>query len=173
MPRIEKYFFVERNHLYVVNPEEHSRYSVAGNVYGREGFPDGAFIATSSVKEIEGNVIKTHSGSQYQLGAKNPDLLDMEEAIRQGVPVINLWDLDWFSDGEFTFEGWLLETGEAVRGKITSQEGNFITLDRERKFFVVWRNLKNIFTYDMFVRRFFKCEDAWSEECRPVFFNKN
>lgn len=46
-------------------PEEKRR--IRGQVYGHPGFHDGKIIFTSGIVNVQGNIITTESGSQYQL----------------------------------------------------------------------------------------------------------
>lgn len=39
-----------------------------GRVYGHGRFPDGSEITTSRVTKVEGRLITTYSGNQYELG---------------------------------------------------------------------------------------------------------
>jgi len=44
-----------------------------GKVYGHPRFEEGKDIATSRIVGIEGELLVTHSGSQYELGIVDPD----------------------------------------------------------------------------------------------------
>ena len=167
MARLENFFFMTRDHQRVLlPPKEDGTYSLAGHCYNRTGFEDGTTIATSTIIKIENGVAMTRSGTKYELGFKHPDLLDMENAIEKKIPVIVSWDLDWYANGDYSFEG-RLENGEEVDGKVSAQNGNYVTI-KGTEYFVIWRNLKNWFTYQMFIKDHFRCEEVWNDECRPI-----
>ncbi len=168
MARLENFYYMTRDHqrVLMMKPKEEGTYSMGGICYGREGFDDGTAIATSTIDKNENGVATTRSGSKYELGSKHPDLLDMEKAIEKKIPVIVSWDLDWYANGDYRFEGYL-ENGQEVYGKVTSQDGNYIAINNV-EFFVIWRNLKNWFTFQMFIDKRFPVADAWNEQCRPL-----
>lgn len=47
-------------------------YLITGEVYGHPDFMDGEPITTSSIEGAVGNIVTTHSGSEYELG--QPDM---------------------------------------------------------------------------------------------------
>jgi len=57
-------------------PEQHRpKLRLQGNVYGHKDFPEGSFVTTSSIKEVDHGkqTVTTSSGSVYELGEPNPD----------------------------------------------------------------------------------------------------
>ncbi|MDO4747420.1 MAG: hypothetical protein Q4A70_03750, partial [Candidatus Saccharibacteria bacterium] len=128
---------------------------VAGNVYGREGFPDGASISTSAIVEFGDNYVVTRSGSRYELGEYNVDYAELLKVAENKDKVISEWEftkeqlmnrLPDFNKGydecmnefkEILREGELHEgimingktlNGKRVYGEIISQRGNYVTI---------------------------------------------
>jgi hypothetical protein len=54
---------------------------LAGRPYGRSGLRDGAWMTSSRVVQIAGQVAVTGSGSRYHLGVPYPADLDLPEAV--------------------------------------------------------------------------------------------
>ena len=46
---------------------------LAGKVFGHPEFQDGSPIWSSLIKEVDGRIVKTHSGSVYTLGKVSED----------------------------------------------------------------------------------------------------
>ena len=136
MARLDKFFYIgpERR---VLLPQKEDSFKLVGVCYDRAGFEDGEIIETSLVRNIENDIAYTKSGSVYELGEKHPDLVDLENAIQEGYPVVQTWQifegLNGVSILAFTKDSY-------KRGIITAQEGNFIVLSEEIKAFVIWIN---------------------------------
>lgn len=63
-------------------PEAGSNICLHGNVYGHPRFEDGTEVTTSRVKESEGRVVQTMSGSEYVLeGEPDQEFVDQLEKI--------------------------------------------------------------------------------------------
>ena len=73
MMKIQNWAMVFRDNGYTA-PEIQSQI-ITGNVYGNPNFPDGDFIHTSTVVEmnIKQRYVRTYSGSKYSLGKMNPE----------------------------------------------------------------------------------------------------
>jgi hypothetical protein len=54
---------------------------LSGDVYNHPRFEDGKKVTTSSVKEVNGKVITTSSGSVYELGEPEKEYLDYLKSI--------------------------------------------------------------------------------------------
>jgi len=73
-PKLEDWSAEGRQNLW--SAPELQRISIVGRVYGhpdQETFPDGDRICTSYVKNVDGRIITTHSGSTYELGEIAPE----------------------------------------------------------------------------------------------------
>ena len=78
-------------------PPECQKSRLNGEVYGREPresdgytFPDGKRITTSSIKEVNGRVITTRSGTVYELvGDPDPDYLEFLKEIGRVYDPVN------------------------------------------------------------------------------------
>jgi len=89
-------------------PPECRKISLMGEIYGRgkrefdgKEFPDGKAVYTSSIKEVNGRMITTRSGSTYELvGDPNVEYLEfLKDTGRvydpvNPIKVINLNDMD-------------------------------------------------------------------------------
>ena len=70
MKRLENWAIVGSNPYY---PPECQSLCLKGDVYGHELHFDGKCIRTSTIEGIEGELVKTYSGSLYELGEVNPE----------------------------------------------------------------------------------------------------
>ena len=137
MARLEKYYFCSEDHKKVIIPKEGEEYCLGGFCYEREGFPDGSHIQTSEVQQIESEVATTYSGSQYTLGEKHPDYVELLKVKESGIPIIDSWKMRGTLREGYTLIGKIGE--EDIEGKVTSQEGNFVYIN-DTKYYVIWRN---------------------------------
>lgn len=46
---------------------------LSGKIYGHQDFPNGSNVSTSAIDGSENGLIKTKSGSLYEIGSVNPD----------------------------------------------------------------------------------------------------
>lgn len=67
MIRIENWSLVERDANPYLAPELKNRH-LHGVVYGHPRWADGTSVVTSSIKDVDGCIVETHSGSVYELG---------------------------------------------------------------------------------------------------------
>ena len=137
MAKLEKYFFCSDDHKKVIIPEEGKGYCLGGYCYDRAGFPDGADIRTSEIKKIEEEVAITRSGSEYILGEKHPDYVELQKAKERGVPIIDSWKMTGTRNEGYTLIGKIGE--EEVKGKVTAQKGNFVYIN-DTEYYVIWCN---------------------------------
>lgn len=128
-----------------VNPKTlETPYHLIGEVYGLEGFKDGAFVVTSPVTLLTDDTVYTSEGISYKLGEMNPDYKEYLEAIEQNIPIVEDWSIDRMTN-LFYFHSQDC-SGERFSGKIISHEGNKITLRNGKTVFVLWnRPAFNIF----------------------------
>lgn len=142
MAKIDNYSFVEYEVVENwINPKDFDKsYMLVGFVTGRACFPDGSYIHSSKVESIEDGVVHTESGSMYELGEMSRDYRDFLESLKNGVPVIEEWDLEGSICQGYIIEGY--SGGKRIRGEIVDQDGSFIRLKGDdKKYFVVWRNI--------------------------------
>ena len=66
-------------------PEQLSK-KISGQVYGHPDYPNGKRIRTSDIKKVEGNIITTKSGHEYELGKANTDYMEWCEREGYHVP---------------------------------------------------------------------------------------
>ena len=171
MERIEKYFFVDEENK-VVLPKDGKRFGIVGIYTGneREGFKEGDLILTSAVEKIEDGCVYTVDGSTFELGEKHPDLIDLENAKEIGIPIVRWWEM--IPGKKPIFSGYN-EKKEYVRGFVTDQTGNFVTLDGTKKIFVIWTE-----PFPLFKNQLRKCcsekyEESWFyPDSRPIIFVK-
>lgn len=138
--KMENYYWCSYDHKRVVIPEEGVPYCLGGEGYGRQGFKDGTRIQTSSIVTVENGVATTRSGSVYELGSMHPDYVEILSAIEEGTPVIKEWSLEGNLRDGYILTGHVHVDVVLVSRKVTSQEGNFITID-DTRYLVIWRNL--------------------------------
>lgn len=67
-------------------PPETQKASLNGNVYGHPRFEDGKNVITSTIVEVNGNIVKTYSGSVYELEEPCPDFVEWCEKNGHYVP---------------------------------------------------------------------------------------
>ena len=142
MKKIEKYYYVKMDETgkeTVVRPDEAN--CIGGRVYGHDKFPDGSLITTSQIRDEKGDRVMTENFSVYHLGAMHPDYADYLEAVKADIPVITDWALTGFFRSGYNLTG-ETEEGRKISGKVIAQDGNYITLSQQGKYFVLWRNMK-------------------------------
>jgi hypothetical protein len=74
MATLENWSCVHSGDLYL--PPEVLSVFLRGKIYGhpnQERFPDGKGICTSAIKDIDGRMVLTNSGSTYILGKVDPE----------------------------------------------------------------------------------------------------
>lgn len=187
MAKLSNYFFGKKGIRRITqlvdyrqdNSLSEDNVSLAGNCYGKIGFPDGTKLITSNVSRVCG-MAYTHSGSVYELEDMDPDYADFLSAINVGIPVLHDWDISGTADTGYTFYA-LDETNQCISGKILKQEGNYLYLNidgDETKFFIDWLCIDyddiasllssgNIPNSDITLDRF---EMFCDVKCRPVLF---
>ena len=177
MAEINKFLFVEsENRKHWVMPEEfNGDYSLIGYCV-REGFEDNSFVKTSPVVSLKDGVATTKSGSDYVLRDMAEDYKEFLEAVKNGIPIIRSWKLEGNLRRGYTISGRV--NGRRIRGKIVSQDKNFITLDNDIQYFVMWSDFTDLEFSIMFTGEYLDMkyqsdfENIAGFKCRPVLFPK-
>lgn len=52
---------------------EQAATQLTGEVYGHPRFDDGTFVVTSKIVGTQDEIVKTYSGSEYELGVVHPE----------------------------------------------------------------------------------------------------
>lgn len=134
---LSRCFFVDAlDHNIFRRPYEYDS-SLCG--YDKNGY----WKITDPIKEVIGTEIKTKDGWIYVLKDMDPDYKEYADAIENKVPIIDSWLIKGdLQDGYFmTGQD---QNGDFVCGNIISHERNFITLDNEIRYFVLWRNYSTL-----------------------------
>lgn len=74
MIKLENWSVVVRDQCPWQAPESAKR-QLSGECYNHPQFKDGTFVSTSYIVDVDKNVIKTYSGSIYELGEPDPEYL--------------------------------------------------------------------------------------------------
>lgn len=135
----------------MVLPEDFKKMEcrLVGEVYGRAGSTDGRAVCTSPVREFDGKIAKTRSGSIYELGTKNKDYQHFIDACKSDeIKVLKNWSVGGGYLSGYVFEGGKYENpcGKFLSGWVISQdiENNICVLDvnnKEQKVFVDWHDM--------------------------------
>lgn len=136
---IKNYYVCNADKEVIIPEEGMMNYCLAGEVYGQEGFKNGSRIRTSTIVNVKDSVAITSSGSAYELGSMHPDYAEILSAMEEGIPVIKDWSLKGNLRDGYVITGHVGD--DTVTGKVSSQEGNFITLDDNKDYLVIWKNL--------------------------------
>lgn len=139
--KITNYHFIDVTGNIILTDPPEGEFCVVGKIYGKEGLEDGSRSITSPVVKIKDGVATTFSGSKYELETMHPDYVELLSAIKSGVPVIKDWALYAHSSyyNGYKIVGHFLSNNEQFLEKITSQEGNYITI-ADTKCLVIWRH---------------------------------
>lgn len=137
---ITNYFYVEpkdvKNLRYnLFNPSNSkSPYCIVGTLDNNSHL-----TKTSIIKSISdtGIAVDIH-GNEYLLKDMDLDYKEYVETISNNLPVINSWKIKGDLRNGYILSGKSIH-GLAVRGKIISQRGNFVTLNDNVEYFVNWR----------------------------------
>ena len=146
---LQEYYIIadcdERNWITREEIPLHSNTQVVGSPTELEG---GAVLSppvvTSKIKNVEGDLIYTMSGSVYKLGEMHKDYKAFIEAKEKNIPIVIWWCLFVSNTKGAIFSGNLItEDHEFVYGKIDSMdlEKNLVTLESGDIYYVHWINM--------------------------------
>jgi hypothetical protein len=79
IPKIDNWYCFGINDPYC--PPECLSLYVCGEVYGHSIYPNGHYIKTSAVKQVDGRIITTQSGHEYWLGIINKEYKEYVENV--------------------------------------------------------------------------------------------
>lgn len=151
--KIENWAIIKTNgnNETLVLPEdfEPGKYRIIGNVFERNGFQDGALVATSTILSYDGVVAKTRSGSVYELGKMDEDYLKFIEAYKKGIKILKSWDVERGFLSGYVFEKGIYENfplQTKISGEVISQdlENNICVIETkngQEKVFVDWLDI--------------------------------
>ena len=148
---------IKSNPVIVRDGDDSKELFLAGNVYGRPGFPDGSTIRTSAIASLNELEATTKSGSVYELDGVCPDYKDFLEAHERGIEILSNWNLalvdniminvpsfddpdalEKARDPDNLHIGYMLSartpSGSQVYGEVIGQHGNYVTVNVMRWF---------------------------------------
>lgn len=139
--------------------------NICGNVYKNTNFPDGAYVKTGTVKEINQNSVVTCSGSEYDLENMDKHYAAYLNAVKEGIPVLTKWVLL-----EKNLSG-NDEHGKRIRGVVVDQdfESNICTFEDGTKVFVDWHLANTLMLARL---RFLSTIMFCGIKCMPNIFGK-
>lgn len=115
-----------------------------GFSYGKNEFPDGSKILTSSITNVDVNKITTNSGSIYLVEEIHPDYKDFLDSIDKKIPILYDWSINGSLKTGYYITGIISLDEEETEDtfEIIHQEGNFLMLKKSEnenfKVFIDW-----------------------------------
>jgi len=172
---MKDYFFVAASSykLWVI-PEEHSSDCCLAGFCAKEFEHYMRYVVTAPILSISKDTVITKSNIEYTLINMSKDYKDFLNAVYNDIPVVYHWRLT----GSLKEGYYLLGStkSEFVRGKVVSQNKNFVTLDDGKEYFVMWRNFYDLEFPVIFKGKYLDInykenfENCGGFKCRPILF---
>ena len=133
------YFFnFENPNEIIVSKKLGGNFEGEFGVFGKS--EDNTLVVSGKINSISNGIITTDE-SEYFTGMISKDYLDFISAVTEKIPVIEKWELDRIPV-DTHIKG--ICEGEEIFKKIISQDGNYLTLDDGKKYFVNWSSMSEI-----------------------------
>ena len=172
---MKDYFFVDSsNHKLWVIPEENGGDCSLAGLCAREYEHNIRYVVTTPILSIRNDTVTTRSNVEYTLINMSPDYRDFLNAVKNAIPVVYHWRLTGnLKDGYYLLGS---TKSEFVRGKVISQNKNFVTLDDGKEYFVLWRCFYDLEFPVIFRGKYLDInykegfENFGGFKCRPILF---
>lgn len=98
---------------------------------------------------VERNCVKIlETGEVFKIKDPHPDYKEFERSAEKCVPIINFWHIKGNIREGYYISGFVNLI--PIKKKIKKQKGNFLILEDDVCYFVMWHNYSNEFAFRMF-----------------------
>lgn len=112
--------------------------ALTGQVFGCQYYTDGEAIQTTSITHWNKTWVQTH-GTSYMLGKRNPFYDSFEEAIKEGIQILD--DINFYKHNGKVYISGKIRGGEGITNKLLISQDlkkSIVTFDDDSKVYVDW-----------------------------------